>query len=289
MSDAFMVLDRFTPNDGLVYNDIPPEDRLLGLFIDCETTGLDPEVDKIIQLSIVPFTFDRTGRMGMVERANTFLEDPGVPLSDEIKRLTGLTDEQLHGQKFDDARILTIAVDAAIVICHNAEFDRQFLEKRFPFFEGLRFGCSYRDVPWAEAGYTTAKLEWLMFKHLKMFYDGHKAEIDCYAGTHLLSQPVFPATTHSGLKPALAYVLDAARSGWTRLYGCNTPYDLRHVLKARHYHWNDGSNAEPKSWWKDVPTSQVGEEAAWLRNSIGGYIEHTSFDSRKRFSARIGR
>ena len=35
----------------------------MGLFVDVETTGLDPQKDEIIELAMVPFTYGRDGRI----------------------------------------------------------------------------------------------------------------------------------------------------------------------------------------------------------------------------------
>ena len=177
----------------------------------------------------------------------------------------------------------SITAGAALVVSHHAEFDRQFLEKRFPLFESMRFGCSMADVPWHEEGYTGVKLEWLAFKHCGLFYDAHRAELDCYMGIHLLS-----TTLPSGRK-AMDCVLDAARQHCTRLYACGADFQARHVLKARGYHWNDGSNGRPKAWWIDVRAGEADlEERDWI-SAIACSAKPVgfSFDSRQRFSDRI--
>lgn len=277
-----LTLERFSPVRHYATT-VKDFERLRGVFIDTETTGLDPEVDKIIQLSIVPFTFSKEGVICTTDDAFIQYEDPGVPLSPEIQRLTGLTDSQLLGHKFSEVLTSTMLEDPAIVICHNAEFDRPFLERRFPIFETLRFGCSMRDVPWEELGETCLKLEWLAFKRLAVFYDAHRADTDCYVGIDLLAQ-----RTESG-QTGLAYVLDAARAAWVRLYACNTPYDSRYLLKKRRYHWNDGENGEPRSWWKDMRSSVATEEAHWIVKDLGGYVDYRPFGPKLRFSARIGK
>ncbi len=37
-------------------------EKRLGLFVDIETTGLDPSQDEIIELAMVPFTYSLDGR-----------------------------------------------------------------------------------------------------------------------------------------------------------------------------------------------------------------------------------
>ena len=57
------------------------------LFVDVETTGLGDD-DRIIQLAAVPFDFARDGRIFGVGECRSWLEDPGIPIPEEITRLT---------------------------------------------------------------------------------------------------------------------------------------------------------------------------------------------------------
>lgn len=285
--EAFKTVDRFTATNGLVYNEIDPFMR--GVFIDTETTGLDPEVDKIIQLSIVPFTFDTIGRVGEVGNAYTEYEDPGFPLPTEIEEITGIKAAQLLGQEINDVRVADMLDGVTLVVCHHADFDRRFLEKRWPQFRSLRFGCSMTDVPWRKYGYSSVKLEWLAFKHCNMFYDNHRADLDAYMGVHLLSTKLPSAET------ALSYVLHAARRRYVRIFATRAPYEKRHVMKRRGYKWSPGEDGQPKAWWIDVEVGQGGyEESRWLATEVYGFddIESNlvchSFDATRRFSNRIG-
>src|SRR5690242_14103913 len=45
------------------YTDGPCASPRSGVFVDVETTGTTPARDKIIQLAMVPFTFDSAGRI----------------------------------------------------------------------------------------------------------------------------------------------------------------------------------------------------------------------------------
>jgi DNA polymerase III subunit epsilon len=75
------------------------------------------------------------------------LEDPGRPIPPESTAIHGITDDMVKGQRFDDAAVASLLDGVALVIAHNATFDRPFLEARFPLFEHLHWGCSIRDIP----------------------------------------------------------------------------------------------------------------------------------------------
>ena len=69
-------------------------------------------------------------------------------------------------------------------------------------------------------------------------------------------------------RPALAHLLDEARRPTWRIWAENSPYDLKHVLKARGYRWNGEGNGSPKAWYIDVDESAREPELTFLRGEI---------------------
>src|SRR5438045_7798960 len=61
-------------------------------FVDLETTGLDPGVDEVIELGVL-FV-----EQGQVVRRREQLFSSRAPLPLTIRRITGLTDEDLRGR-----------------------------------------------------------------------------------------------------------------------------------------------------------------------------------------------
>ncbi len=128
----FRVLRRFTPFD--CYHNPQGATRIL-MAIDTETTGLSAGRDKIIEIGYVLARFDTvTGNICVVIERYSGLEDPGFPLSDAIKEITGIKDEDLAGQHFADDQIRAAIAKADLVVAHNAQFDRGFLDLRYPEF-----------------------------------------------------------------------------------------------------------------------------------------------------------
>ena len=108
--------------------------KLKGLFLDVETTGLSHEIDKIIEIALVPFEFSKDGRIFNIHDGYSCLEDPQISLTEKIVALTSLTNKMLTGKSFDVDAIDRIVESADLIFAHNANFDRKFVEKRFPIF-----------------------------------------------------------------------------------------------------------------------------------------------------------
>ncbi len=222
----------------------------IGLAIDTETTGLSHDGDKIIELSVVPFQYDReTGRIMRSAKPYSGYEDPGVPLSDEIKALTGIRDEDVAGKKLSDATVQAFAAKAVVCISHNAAFDRGFMEARFPFMTRMPWLCSNSGFDWKKAGFGSSKLDYLV-NRAGYFHDGHRAEIDVHAMLNLLRLEFDGASIFSK-------ILDRGRQSSYRLFVINAPFATKDALKAAGFFWNDPSNPQgrkewPKAWHKEI-------------------------------------
>jgi DNA polymerase III subunit epsilon len=107
----------------------------IAMIIDTETTGLNKETDKIIDLGFVLAEFNaKTGQVHRIVERYSGFEDPGMPIPASITQLTGIQDADVAGQVLDEARVEAAIARASVVIAHNAAFDRGFLERRFPSF-----------------------------------------------------------------------------------------------------------------------------------------------------------
>lgn len=93
------------------------------VVFDFETTGLDPETDRIIEIGAIKLV-----NMQPVEEFS-ILCSTDIELTEDIIRLTGITPEMLQGMpraedilpKFMDF------IDGSIIAAHNAEFDLSML------------------------------------------------------------------------------------------------------------------------------------------------------------------
>ena len=233
-----------------------------GLFVDLETTGLDPRQNEIIEIGMVPFIYRIDGLLLGTLPAFSRLREPSIPVPAFVQDLTGLTPERLAGQTVSPDEVAAFAPDASLVIAHNAAFDRPFLERFCPAFVNKPWACSMEDVPWDQAGFEGRKLGHLGLQ-AGFFFDGHRAVDDCQAAIALLGHTGFPEN-----RSALSLLLERARTVWTRLWAEYAPFELKNTLKARGYRWNDGSDGRPKAWFIDRPPEEVEEEVRFLRSDI---------------------
>jgi len=58
------------------------------------------------------------------------------------------------------------------------------------------------------------------------------------------------------------------RARLDRIWAEQAPFELRNILKARGYRWNDGTNGKPRSWWIDVANDQRNAELQFLEREI---------------------
>ena len=258
---AFRVLRRFEPPGR--YHEPDGSPSATALVVDVETTGLDPTRDRIIEFSGIPFTFAKeSGRIFEVGAAATFLEDPGRPIPAEVTQLTGITNEMVAGKRIDEVAVAALAGSAGLVIAHNAGFDRPFLERRLSLFRDKAWACSQREIPWKLLGVSSGALEFLLMKRCGLFFDGHRADIDCRALIHLLAEPL------EGGELPLQLLLRSARRRSYRVWALDARIEFKDALKARRDSWNNGSDGRPKAWYKEVSEEEYETEKAWLAGTI---------------------
>jgi DNA polymerase-3 subunit epsilon len=235
----------------------------VGLCLDTETTGLSQQEDVIIELGIVAFEYvPQSGEIiRIINRYNGF-EDPGRPLLKEITDITGITDEMLKGERFDDDIVHQLAEQASLVVAHNAAFDRPFVEGRFPVFKQLPWACTVSQIDWQAERMPARSLEYLLFK-FGWCINAHRALDDAEGVLGLLLEKL-PISE----QPVLKALLEKASESIAKLYAINAPFDKKDLLKQRGYRWSDGSSGAPKCWWIAISESQMKEEFAFLSSEV---------------------
>lgn len=252
------------------YRDGEPATPRIGLVIDTETTGLDTENDSIIELGFVAFAYDAsTGGIYRILHTYDGFEDPGKPLDEIVKQITGITDEMLKGKNLDDTEITEWLKKADIIIAHNAAFDRQMIERRLPAASQSSWGCTFNEINWQEENISSRKLDYIACM-LGFFFDGHRAVNDARATLHILTQTL-PETG----KLAMAGLLLRAREKSRRFFALHAPFEKKDELKARGYQWlpaysfTDRFGKPRKGVWSiSVGEADIEAEQQWLVENI---------------------
>ena len=106
--------------------------------VDLEATSTNLKEGRLIQFSCA---FIKNHKIESV--FNTYI-NPGIPLDDEIKRLTGISDEKLKEAPYfeDVADYLFHLLEDCVFVAHNVLFDYRFLQKQFK-----RVGLSSFHLP----------------------------------------------------------------------------------------------------------------------------------------------
>ncbi len=230
-----------------------------GAVIDVETTGLSHAQDQVIEIGLRLFKFNRnTGEVLSFERSYTSFQDPGMPLSDQVTRITGITDDMVKGQQIDWTTVDQLIATSSIVIAHNAAFDRPFIDRLSSISGKKIWGCSFQQIDWENKGYPSQKLEVLSIYH-GFFNEAHRAQNDVDSLAYLLSL----ADAHSG-EVYLKELLTEAKKTSFQIVASNSPFESKDLLKGREYRWD----ANGRSWTKQIDKESLEAELKWLEDAV---------------------
>ena len=283
-SGQYRIINKYYKPEG--YNtDSSTDKKLIGVFLDTETTGLSCVTDRIIELGMVKFEYTEDGRIfRLLDEFNRY-QDPGMPIPESITKLTGITDDMVKGHQINVEEVDSYLNDVNIIITYNAQFDRAFFEITFPNITPKPWGCLMYDIDWKNEGISSHKLEYIAYKY-NFFFEGHRAITDCLAGVHILAQDLIISQ-----QPVLKQLLESALAIRFRLWAINALYDTKDLLKMRGYRWSMNQNDKQRAWSIELKEDQIEEEINYLRSEIYGSsinIPIEVFDAYSRFSNHYG-
>lgn len=231
----------------------------VGVSIDVETTGLDVNAGKVIELAIRRFRYDADGFITDVDEAFEWREDPGEPLHPDISALTGLTDADLAGREIDEDDASRLLRSASFVVAHNASFDRAWVERRLPDAAGLNWCCSMRQVDWRARGFDGRVLGYLLLQN-GFYHCGHRASADVDALIQMLRHKDANGRT------ALSEMIETGSKPTWIVRARGAHFDLKNGLRARGYRWD--AAPERKTWWIEVADEDLVQEQFWLAANV---------------------
>ncbi len=94
------------------------------VVIDLETTGLEPRLDRIVEIGAVKLL------NGEIVGEWSTLVNPGVFVPQETTHITGITTEMVQDAPFFTEihpQLMEFIGEGSVFVAHNAEFDRSFL------------------------------------------------------------------------------------------------------------------------------------------------------------------
>jgi len=96
-------------------------------IVDVETTGLNPDNDRVIEIGIIHM------RAGEVLDRYSQLVDPGIPIPEEVVKLTGIQPEDVRGKPAFDAIAAEVRarLEGKVVVAYNLSFDKKFITSEF--------------------------------------------------------------------------------------------------------------------------------------------------------------
>lgn len=258
----------------------PSAKVFVATIIDLETMGMDATQHEIIEMGLLCFLFTNEDGILEIKHQYNALNDPCKPIPAEITRITGISNEEVAGKTIDWDFVLQVLKESHLILCHNAQFDRNFLELQTPapiqkIICSLPFACTIKDINWKERSYESSKLDYLNWK-LGYFYDGHRAIFDCWATLNLLLRETgaFDELKHN------------VRKKQTLICAENAHFDKKDLLKSRNYRWSDGANKLPKCWWTVVDSDLLQDEKSWLDAEIYGCDDKSNSLPQKEITAR---
>lgn len=275
--DAYRVLRRVPkPYTNMPAGGTPPEGKCVAI-IDLETSGLNPDIYEIMELSLMLCWLDETkGKVIAHAGPMTWLQEPSVPLDPRISLLTNLTAPMLVGQSINDAAVLALLDRADLIVAHNARFEISWLEKRYPQLCGKAWACSMSDIDWLMAGCDGRAQQHLLAQH-NAFSDAHRAGPDVWSLFWLLQQR--RAEVGTGLvRSHMQRLIEAAEAEGILVQAKRAYSDKKGALRARGYRWN----ASEKCWEKEFLPEAVEYEEAWFYRSGLPMPETKAFGADKR-------
>jgi DNA polymerase-3 subunit epsilon len=217
---------------------------MLILGLDTETQGLDASKDRVTEWGLV--LWDSETKQPV--RISGFLVKVPGGVSNEIEKLTGITNEMLEKYGVDPAAAMKavqgMVAQAEYLVAHNKDFDKAFYEG-----ECARLALEPSTKPWVDTrvdlppvAYTlgkSASLKYMACDH-NFIYPAHRAVNDVLAMLEILGRYDVNETIRRSQTPNLNVraVVD---------------YDSRHLAKEAGFHWQP----EAKLWTRQVKADEL--------------------------------
>jgi DNA polymerase-3 subunit epsilon len=188
------------------------------VFLDVETTGLRPGVDRVVEVGIARFVDRRlAAQWGS-------LIDPGIPIPPEVTAIHGIRDEDVRGKptldEFIDSAETKAILAGAQPAAYNGPFDKWFIPPRalqdwtWPWLDTLTL---VRSVDRYARGPGRHKLGAACDRHDIRLDSAHRASDDARAAGELLfvlMDRVFPEYDQPSIGELLGWMRRREATQW---------------------------------------------------------------------------
>jgi len=219
------------------------------LSLDFETTGLDPATDRVIEAGVVLWS---TGQHRIMEAANFFVESE-LPISEEVTKVTGITQPALNRFRFEEHQALATITDMmnsadALLGQNILRFDKPVLQNWMTRKNHYVIGWTEKpviDTLWDIPGVEGKKLQYMLADHMKLNPFPHAAITDALSAVILIEE-------HTAEDGNIDPILARARSPFVILQSHQGRGNNNDAKKLR-FRWNP----DYKIWWKPVKELDV--------------------------------
>lgn len=218
------------------------------LIIDTETSGLDPAVDKVVELAAILYSVDY---QTILHQMSSICEAQ----SNDAERINRIPVDALRtvSPTLEDHSIAlfnAMAREAHYVVAHNADFDKQWFvgAAGAALVNGetqqlLRWLCTMSDFTWPLQNKQGESLVSLALAHGIGVASAHRALADCQMIAALfdrVSKEELRSMLHEALLPRF-------------LYKANVSYDNKQLAKDAGFKWQ----SDKKQWVRKLTEAQA--------------------------------
>lgn len=227
---------------------------MLWLGIDFETTGLDPQKDRVTEVGAALWDMDRKTP---VQIYNSLVYDTDYPpISREAEKVSGISYDLIKRYGITEegfcADLFELFDNCDYVIAHNAKFDKAFLEATLLRIDrGLpkkHWLCSRKDVQYPED--YSQKLQYLASHHGFVNPFSHRAVFDVLTMFKVLEDYSPDQIVRWSKEPDITV-------------RAMVSFAEKDLAKQRGYHWN----GERKWWLKELKKFQFEDEQTQARET----------------------
>jgi len=158
------------------------------MVADTETTGVDPAKDKIVEIAALDLRRSATGYAA--ENIRSHLVNPGIAIPAQASAIHHIIDADVAtSPPIGDVIPFYCSTDRLVVIAHNCDFDRGFLEPEFNECEQVvEWLCTYKAAlrAWPDLPSHSNQFLRYHFGHVdplgvpRTMVSPHRAIWDCY-------------------------------------------------------------------------------------------------------------